>query len=260
MPSPFPGMDPYLEEPGLWPDVHHELISVARELLNAQIAPKYFARIEERVYISDDEDPGRKLIVPDLRIALTGKHRRHHHQNGGVAVAEPIVMTTLIDEEIHESRIEIRERSTKDVVCVIEILSPANKLSGSAGHASYRKKRHEILNSDTHLIEIDLLRKGVRTVPSPKQAHDYVAHVSRVERRPRGEVWPIQLRQRLPVIPVPLRRPDEDAKLDLQQTLATVYERARYEVELDYSRDAVPPLEKKDKSWAQAVLAKAGMR
>ena len=65
MPSPFPGMDPYLEEPGLWPDVHHNLITFAARFLTQQLRPKYYARVEERVYISDENDPGRRVIVPD---------------------------------------------------------------------------------------------------------------------------------------------------------------------------------------------------
>ena len=68
MPSPFPGMDPYLEEPGLWPDVHHELISETRALLNTILRPKYYVRIEQRVYISDEGDSGRLVMVPDLRM------------------------------------------------------------------------------------------------------------------------------------------------------------------------------------------------
>lgn len=85
MPSPFPGMDPYLAEPGLWPDVHHELISVSRELLNRQLRPKVHVRVEERVYISDENDPGREVIDPDLHVAKAGQ----------VGVAEPVVRTTL---------------------------------------------------------------------------------------------------------------------------------------------------------------------
>jgi Protein of unknown function (DUF4058) len=66
MPSPFPGMDPYLETPDLWPDVHHELMSQIRAALNPRIKPHYVARVELRVYISDEDDPGRKALVPDL--------------------------------------------------------------------------------------------------------------------------------------------------------------------------------------------------
>src|SRR3712207_6165152 len=110
MPSPFPGMDPYLEDPGLWPDVHHEFISVAREFLNRQLRPKYYVRVEERVYISDENDPGRRVMVPDLRIAeRPGQGGRPFQPGGGggVQVAEPVIATTLIEEEIREARLEV---------------------------------------------------------------------------------------------------------------------------------------------------------
>src|SRR5947209_4947143 len=125
MPSPFPGMDPYLENPALWPDVHHELISVVREILNTQLRPRYYVRVEERVYISDENDPGREVMIPDLRIAdrpLAG--------SGSVSAAttlqtdESVEVTTLLDEEIHEARLEIIDHAARQVITVIEVLSP----------------------------------------------------------------------------------------------------------------------------------------
>src|SRR5262245_26870216 len=109
MPSPFPGMDPYLEHPGRWPDVHHRLISVTSELLIVQLRPKYFVRIEERVYLSDQHDPGRLVRIPDLKIAARtdqGFGRAESKESGTIATVEPVVATTLFDEEIHEARLE----------------------------------------------------------------------------------------------------------------------------------------------------------
>src|SRR5271166_6063081 len=140
MPSPLPGMDPYLEEPGLWPDVHHELISETRALLNTILRPKYYVRIEERVYISDEGDSGRLVMVPDLRIALRpGGEGSAFVRGGGTAVdiAEPIEAITLIEEEIRESYVEIVDRVERLVVTVIEVLSPTNKVAGSRGRESY---------------------------------------------------------------------------------------------------------------------------
>src|SRR5213079_359901 len=106
MPSPFPGMDPYLEKPNLWPDVHHRLITTASDVLTGQLRPKYYVRIEERVYVSDENDPGRRVIAPDLRIVDRPGWEGAPLAEGGTAtleVAEPVVCTTLIDDEIHEA-------------------------------------------------------------------------------------------------------------------------------------------------------------
>jgi hypothetical protein len=258
MPSPFPGMDPYLENPGLWPDVHHEIISVAREILKGQLRSKYFVRIEERVYISDELDPGRRVIIPDLSIAERPERRGPPWQPAGVAtleVAESVEVTIRVELEIHEARLEVVDRAQRQVVTVIEVLSPTNKVPGSRGQASYHQKRQEILDTPSHLVEIDLLREGVPPfVQEPLPPHDYLVLVSRGERRPRGTAWPIRLTQRLPVIPIPLRPEDPDAKLDLQGVLNTAYDRAAYDLEIDYRAEPVPPLAPEAAAWARQFL------
>jgi hypothetical protein len=266
MPSPFPGMDPYLEEPGLWPDVHHGLISQIQAELNARVRPKYHVRVEERVYISDENDPGREVIVPDLRVSPAGRDEPHGWSaeemgTGYAAVAEPVVLTTLIDDEIHEAFLEVIDRQERMVVTVIEILSPTNKVSGSRGRASYLAKRQEVMTSPSHLVEIDLLRAGVaihtRELLPPA---DYYVHVSRKVQRPKGVVWPILLAQRLPAISIPLRPDDEDVSLDLQEVLSTAYDRAAYDVAIDYRREPVPPLNETQQPWAHTLLQSRGVR
>jgi hypothetical protein len=263
MPSPFPGMDPYLEDPGLWPDVHHEFISVSREMLNQQLRPKYHVRVEERVYISDENDLGRHVIVPDLRIREAEDAAPPAYQQSEAAtatIAEPLILTTLIEDEIHEARLEIIDRSQRSVVTVIEILSPSNKVAGSRGRASYEQKRKEVMYSPSHFVEIDLLRDGVpiHTRELLPEA-DYYVHVSRHGRRPQGAVWPILLPQKLPPITIPLRPEDPDAVLDLQAVLATVYDRAAYDLEIDYRQELVPPLRAHYAEWANRLLAEKGM-
>lgn len=266
MPSPFPGMDPYLEEPGLWPDVHHELISVMRELLMRHLRPKYHVRVEERVYVSDENDPGRDVIIPDLRVSDAKRDDRddwaaEEIAGGYVAVAEPVVLTTLIDDEIHEAFLEVIDRQQRMVVTVIEILSPTNKVSGSRGRASYLEKRQEVMTSPSHLVEIDMLRSGAaihtRELLPPA---DYYVHVSRKTKRPKGVVWPILLTQRLPVIPIPLRPEDEDVLLDLQQVVNTAYDRAAYDLAVDYRRQPVPPLNETQQRWSHSLLQNNGVR
>ena len=265
MPSPFPGMDPYLEEPGLWPDVHHELISVGREMLNRQLRPKYHVRVEERVYISDEMDPGRSVIIPDLRIRDVSDSEEPQvfqaSETATATVAEPIVLTTLIEDEIHEARLEIIDGSQRSVVTVIEVLSPTNKVAGSRGRASYEKKRLEIMNSPAHFVEIDLLREGIPIQTRellPKA--DYCVHVSRRDGRPKGTVWPILLPQRLPPINIPLLPEDADSELDLQAVLDTVYDRAAYDLEIDYAQVPVPPLPSGYVEWADHLLSDKGIR
>jgi hypothetical protein len=142
-------------------------------------------------------------------------------------------------------------------VTVIEILSPANKLPGSRGRELYVQKMREVLNSPSHWVEIDLLRDGERVaVGGEVPEHDYQVFVSRAHPgRRRAWIWPIRLHQRLPVIPVPLREPDPDANLDLQELLTTVYDRAGYDLDVDYTRDPNPPLAAEQAAWARGVLA-----
>jgi hypothetical protein len=178
-----------------------------------------------------------------------------------VAVAEPIEVTSLIDEEIHEARLEIIDREQRQVITVIEIASPTNKVTGSRGRASYLQKRQEIMNSPSHLVEIDLLRGGdplnFRELLPP---HDYLVHASIRQRRPRARAWPIQLQQRLPVVEIPLRPEDPMAPLDLQQLLAAAYDRAGYDMSINYRKEPNPPLHGENATWAAALLRGKGLR
>ncbi len=263
MQSPFPGMDPYLESPTLWPDVHHEFLSVAREQLNRSLRPQYHVRLEERVYISDENDPGRKAIIPDLKIVETrsSEDYRDAISERSLAVVEPLILTTLIEDEIHEARLEVIDTHQHTVVTVIELLSPTNKIVGSRGRASYEQTRREIMTSSSHFVEIELLRDGdhLDTRELLPQG-DYFVHVSRKDRRPKGYVWPIQLPQRLPVIGIPLKEGDADVALDLQHVLMTAYDRAAYDLEIDYRSEPTQPLTEAASAWVNSLLTRAGLR
>ena len=264
MPSPFPGMDPFLEAPGLWPDVHARLIGIASEFLGKQFRPKYYVRVEERVYISDENDPGRTVMVPDLRIAFRPGYggTRFTRRGLGGRRRQAERGDTLIEEEIHESYIEIIDRTERLVVTVIEIFSPTNKFAGSRGRESYEAKRPDFMRSPSHLVEIDLLRRGE---PIPVNGgippHEYLVHIFRSGRRPKATLWPIRLSQHLPPIKVPLKPDEGDAVLDLQAVLDTAYDRAGYDLEMDYKADPVPPLEPEWNQWAaRRVLFEKGLR
>ena len=264
MPSPFPGMDPYLEDPWLWPDAHHELISVCRELLNRRLRPRYVARVEARVYLERDDDPARKelFVVPDLRVAKRPGGRRSRLTSAGPAVmTAPVPVVYQADLEVRESRIEVTATDTRAVVAVIELASPSNKLRGSEGRESFRDKRLEILRSPAHWVEIDLLRAG-DSLPFRDGLgdHEYLAYVSHADRRPDGLAWPIRLADPLPTIGIPLRRPDPDAPLDLQEALTLAYDRAAYDMTIDYKTAAVPPLPPDLAAWADDLLRARHLR
>jgi hypothetical protein len=215
-------MDPYLETPDLWGDVHHGLIHQVRARLNAILRPRYVARIQVRVYISDEED--------------------------------------LIDEEIEEARIEIRHLPSKALVTVIEMLSPTNKIRGSRGRASFMDKRCEVLASDVHWVEIDLLRAGDPSVTPPPIRSDYRVLVSRAGDRRNSKYWPFDVRQPLPPLIVPLRKPDSDITLDLGAVLAAVYHHGAYDRSIDYREGPDPPLSAEDAAWADQLLRKHRLR
>lgn len=257
MPSPFPGMDPYLESPQIWPDVHHGLISGIQAALSPDLRPRYVARVELRVYISDDDDPGREALVPDVRVEATSPRKGTKKLNGAVAlaIAEPLIVPSLLDEEIKEAYLKITHIESEALVTIIEVLSPTNKIRGARGRTSFMEKRSQILNSDVHWVEIDLLRAGVPSVTRPPlRPSDYRVLVSRAGRRTSARYWPIGIRQALPVVGIPLRGKDPDVPLDLGEVFRTIYDRAAYDLSLDYRKEPQPPLEGEDAKWARDLL------
>ncbi len=255
MPSPFPGMDPYLEDRTLWPDVHHRLISVISEFLSPKLRPAYFAQIEERVYVMEDDGERHRLIVPDVSVIELDTFEDATGGATAVAVA-PVFTATAAEIDVHEAYIEIRDAASRVVVTVIEVLSPANKERGSSGFESYERKRNEVLRSRANFVEIDLLRDGFRPPFSggfPKT--EYRVHVSKPDERPNGWVWPIRLADRLPTIEIPLRTGMASVPLDLQHLIELTYERAGYDLILDYSKPPPVPLSSLQGAWTNRVLA-----
>ncbi len=161
MPSPFPGMDPYLEKPSLWPDFHQRFITYISEQLQAQIRPKYNARIEERVHLIQPPHN----YYPDISIIRHPLRERPATVTTAVAADEPYLNKAL-ESEFREPYIEIVYLPTGDVVTTIELLSPINKTGD--GQQRYRQKQQQILNTETSLVEIDLLRAGLHTVAVPE--------------------------------------------------------------------------------------------
>lgn len=250
MPSPFPGMNPYLEQESAWHDFHENFMPAAQEMLNRQIMPKYFAKIDEHVYIQEpDENSQRSIGGADVWIA---QRLPHVPAAGAVQTLEaPALVEQVPVEEERLAFLEIRDRDRRRLVCVIELLSPANKQPGRDRN-QYLRKRDEYLASEAHFIEIDLLRSGPRLPWREMPSCDYYAVVSRVEKRPGAGVWPIRLRDPLPVIAVPLLEGDPDARLNLQAILHHIYDAAGYALYI-YDSPPNPPLSAEDAAWAQQI-------
>jgi Protein of unknown function (DUF4058) len=261
MPSPFPGMNPYLEHPSLWSGVHHRLITSIANDLAPQIRPKYIVAIEERVYqISGEES---LLIgVPDVLVQRSQSTTKTIES--GVAVVtpttNPIEAIIPLPEILTEGYLEIRSVETGEVITAIEIFSPKNKLS-AVGRLQYETKRQSILGSCTHLVEIDLLRQG-KPMPilNPKVESDYRILVSRSDTRPKAELYAFNLSDKIPQFPLPLHSEDTEPLVDLQRLVHEIYDQGGYDLRLDYSREPIPTLSRTDVAWVDSVLREQGLR
>lgn len=269
MPSPFPGMDPYLEDPVLWPGVHQGLITYARAELNRVLPTGYVADIGERLYIL--QPGGERSIYPDVLVLEqlpTSRGQESGLAESVAAVADPPLLVTIEPVEMREVFIQILSlREANRVVTVIEILSPANKTANSEGRQLYLTKQRELLESQTHLIEIDLLRQGEHTVAVTREAllqrgirWDYLVCLHRGGQGARYEVWPIRVRQRLPRIHVPLSEGDPDIVLDLQAVFNRCYDEGAYARLVNYRKEPPVPLQSEDAEWATALLRERGLR
>jgi len=220
--SPFPGVDPFLEDQEYWREFHMQFISHAHDALAEQVPDIYEVRLRERLSLIDlaNLDPDRD-IRPDT-------------------------------EERSELRIEIRRFPARELVTAVELLSPGDK--EPPGEWLYSKKRRELIHRRVHLIELDCLLGGSRLamkVELPK-GH-YYAFVSRAARRPLSDVYAWSIRDPLPTIPIPLMAPDPDVPLDLSTIFNTAYQGARYERSIDYKAPLSLPLSTDDRAWAEAL-------
>jgi hypothetical protein len=252
MPSPFPGMDPYLEISGLWPDFHQRFNTYWCDQISDSLPDRYEARIDERVHLVElelDEQQIRQ-IRPDVAVLDRGGQGRSA-ASGAVATLESVTIPLLTTtQEVRESWIEIFHRPDHALVAVLELLSPTNK--ADAGYGDYLAKRAAILRQRVHLVELDLLLTGHRMPLSAALPQgDYYSMVARSDRRPNVDVYSWSVRDRLPTIPIPLRAPDPDIGTNLAAVFATAYERGRYARSIDYSKKLDLPLGEAERAWAE---------
>ncbi|MEO1353877.1 MAG: DUF4058 family protein [Cyanobacteria bacterium J06635_15] len=248
MPSPFPGMNPYLESPALWSEVHSWLIVELARMLNVSITPKYRAAVEKRVY-----EEAILVGVPDVSVVRQQADARVEPPTSTMTLSQPVLVKLPELEATIERYLEIREVSTGEVVTVIEILSPKNKRSGQ-GRNQYLSKRNKVLSSQSHLVEIDLLRGGDPLPMDYAETSDYRVLVSQVEQRPLAQLYPSDLRSPLPCFTMPLRSDDEEPVVDLNALMQIVYQSAALDLTIDYRQQPVPPLEQTDFKWIQSLV------
>ena len=272
MSSPFPGMDPYLEAPQIWPDLHNALAGEIRNELNQTLPSPYYARLEMRPELGIvDQEGERQRIVPDVTVVRYPDVSKAP-SGGAVAVVErprrdisPSIDTAMSLGKLRHHFVEIRDPSQgHKLITLIEIVSPSNKRAGPDREA-YGFKQREVLESDANLIELDFVRAGRRILPTVdlktliktiKPPPAYLVLINRAWQRTsfatRYQIFPVGLREWLPCIPVPLKRGEEEVPLDLQFVFNRAYNTGPYRRgAVDYSKlPPAPRLNPDDAAWA----------
>jgi hypothetical protein len=265
MPSPFPGMDPYLENPEVFPDLHDSLITYLRENLQANLPPPYYAAIGRRVWI----EASRRSIEPDVHVLRAGGAKQAPSPtSGSTAVASrsaaiPVIVKVLHDE-FREPFLEIYAGSgvSKRLVTSIEVLSLSNKTPGEQGRELFLRKQRELLASKVNLVEIDLLRAGHHSTAVPLEPalaacgpFDYHVSVHGFDDIETFRVYPMHLEEPLATIEVPLLPGDGAVLLDLQAVFDRCYDAGPYSREIDYSESQVVPALGADQAvWVTEIL------
>ncbi|MEM6838047.1 MAG: DUF4058 family protein [Cyanobacteria bacterium P01_C01_bin.120] len=256
MRSPLPGMDPYLEQPAFWSSFHSRFIVALADAIEVKLSPSYYIEVEARTYL--DDAAGNVLIgIPDVVVAAPAQTQ------GQVPLLEGAVATQVkpqsvevpLPEAVTERYLEVRELATGRVITAIELLSPKNKRLGR-GRTTYEEKRTQILGSETHLVELDLLRAGEpMSLLGNVMPTLYRILISPSEQRPKADLYAFGLQQSLPEIAVPLLPEDEAIALPLQPIFDGVYERGRYYTRIDYTQaPPSPDLPEPDRDWLSAYL------
>ncbi len=243
-------MDPYLEHPSLWTDVHNRLIAAIADAVVPLVAPDYYVGLERRAYLLKPDDivfVGRPdlSVIRDMGPVITAPLPS---RNGVMEVDLPMA------EEVGEDYLEIHEVKTGRLVTLIELLSPTNKVS-KEGRDQYLQKRGQVLWTRTNLVEIDLLRDGkAMPVVGSRLPSDYSILISRGHRRPKAQLYSFGVRTPIPTFPLPLLPGETEPDVYLNTILHDLYRRARFDLRLDYSGSPVPPLTGADGEWAAALL------
>lgn len=236
MPNPFPGMNPYLEQPDYWSDFHNQLVAAIARSLVPLLLPKYRVVTDKWVFTITDAltvamgrpDVSVQKQQTDLSpIATTAK-----------TTAQPVKIRVPVPVDVQQAYLEVKDAATQRVVTVIEVLSPANKRGD--GRRKYETKRQQVLGSQTNLVEVDLLRAGQ---PFLMDADIALSHyrilVSRSQQRPLADLYRFNLSDEIPTIPLPLGPEDGEVSLAVQSLLNELYDQLGYDYFIDYNQ--APP-------------------
>lgn len=266
MPSPFPGMDPFLEG-YLWQDVHQSLASQFKRQLSPLLRPRYVARLA--VYFVGDAMPAGEMGIVYPGVEVVRPRRALHEAQPRwerPATIPPVTPPSLIAPlaaplQVRLTSVEVRDVAGNRLVTSIELVSSANKRE--PGLAAYRRKRADLIGAGVHLLEIDLIRRGERPwalADGLLPASAYLALLTQAGQAS-TEIWSIGLQDALPVLPVPLRPPDPDVPLDLQSALSTIFDESDYQRTIDYAASPPPPgLSEEEDAWLYDLLRRAGLR
>ena len=227
MPSPFPGMDPYLEDDVLWPAFHHQLVMCLYQILLPGLVDRYRARVHQRHYVTERERDG-----------------------------------SVVREEHHEDYVEIRQRSDNRLITLVDVVSPPNKVT-PVGRSAYLEARREGKNANANLVELDLLLQGQPTLEYSRDGlpdWDYAVTVTRSSKPERYEIYTATLQKRLPRFRLPLASDDRDTVLDLHTAFTRCYDQGGFAAKIDYAKDPSVPLDEEDRRWLNDVLVAQKLR
>jgi hypothetical protein len=256
MPSPFPGMNPYLERPSVWRDFHGRFISALNEALAPQIGPLFSVHVERELFFHERSSDSPILVKRPNRRRDSAEDDKSNSSRGTGPLNSPCRITVNMDFDIDEHLfLTVKNGQERSPLAVIETISPSLKEPGP-DREQYLAKRRRLLHSHATFVEIDLLRGGLKMSPAETSACDYSVIVSHYRDRPFGGCWPIMLHERLPIIPIPIGDPVSLAHLDLQEILHTVYDQACYKDTI-YQGLTDLPLAEADRVWAEELAKHA---
>ncbi len=227
MPSPFPGMDPFLETDKLWPVFHHQFIGSLFQILLPNLVDRYRARVGQRQYATE---------MP--------------------------LFTSIIREEHAEEFIEIRQRADGRLVTLVDFVSPINKTTAT-GRAAYLDKRREARSANASIVEIDLVMEGQPLLDYSRDGlpeWDYAVTVTRSTQPERYEIYTSTIQKRLPRFKLPLAVDDRDTVVDLQAAFARCYDLGGFAAQLDYRKTPPAVTEDTDVRWVHDLLVQLKMR